>query len=216
MIIYFVFKNNEIVYIGQTKSTIEKRKSQHEINARNGRGFVIGAAIRKHGKELFTWKLHSIHYNQVDLDAAEKQLIAKYKPRYNINLGGEARGGRKKSGKPAWNKGRKGQIAWNKGLKETRPEVLARIKASASSRDSSNRTMSEEHKTKIQEGRREAYKRSQTPFICHQNKKIYILVVDAARDLRIAPSGIYSVLNPEHPMQTYKGYAFSYINVRAA
>ena len=146
MIIYFVFLNDEIVYIGQTKSTLEKRQVQHERSARLGKGYIIGAGIRKHGKECFLWKIHSIHFNQVDLDQAEKQLIAKYKPRYNINLGGEARGVRKKSGKPAWNKGKKGQVPWNKGRKEDRQEVLSRIKSSASARDNSKRAMTEEHK----------------------------------------------------------------------
>lgn len=99
MIIYFVTFQNEIVYIGQTKLSLTKRQKQHEYNANRGKGYVIGAALRKHGANKFSWNTHSVYYNQIDLDAAEKHYIAKYEPRYNINLGGEARGVRKKERK---------------------------------------------------------------------------------------------------------------------
>ncbi len=217
MSIYFVMFENEVVYIGQTRLSLETRKKQHEYNSKRGKGFIIGAAIRKHGSENFTWNVHSLYYNQVDLDAAEKHFIAKYKPKYNINLGGEARGVRKASGVPAWNKGKVGsQIAWNKGRKETRPEVLANIKNSAASRDSSNHTIGIEQREAMVKGRRAAYEKTQTPFKCDQNGKTYILVVDAAADLGIKPHGIYAVLNPKHPMKSFKGFTFSYIQtVRA-
>ena len=212
MIIYFVLINDEVVYIGQTRATLTIRKKQHEDKAKLGKGYIIGAAIRKHGANKFIWKVHSIHYNQIDLDAAEKHLIAKYKPKYNINLGGEARGQRKANGTPPWNKGKEGvQIAWNKGRKETRPEVIKRIRASAKSRDNSNRIIDSAHQQALIKGRREKYLKTQSPFICHQNNKTYVLVVDAARDLNIDPSGIYAVLNPDHKMKSYQGFTFSYL-----
>lgn len=212
MIIYFVTLNDEVVYIGQTKLTLQIRKKQHEYNAKRGKGYVIGAGIRKHGAENFTWNVHSIHYNQVDLDAAEKHLIAKYKPKYNINLGGEARGTSKAKGKTPWNKGKKGtQKAWNKGQKETRPQVLANIKNSAHKRDNSNRKISESQRVKMVEGRIAKYRNTNRPFICHQNNKTYILVTEAAKDLGILATGIYAALNENHRMQTYKGYTFSYV-----
>ena len=212
MIIYLVHLGGEIVYIGQTKLSLDKRRRQHEYNAKKGKGYVIGAALRKHGPDKFVWNVHSIHYNQQDLDAAEKHYIAKYKPRYNINLGGESRGVRKNKGGTPWNKGSKGrQEAWNKGLKETRPEVLMKIKNAAQHRDNSNRSISSLHKEALIKGRREKYMRTNQPFICHENQKTYTLVVDAARDLQIPATGIYAVLNPDHKMKSYKGFTFSYV-----
>lgn len=218
MIIYFVIANDEVVYIGQTKLSLETRRKQHEYNARRGKGYIIGSAIRKHGPDKFTWNVHSVHYNQVDLNAAEKHYIAKYKPKYNIYLGGEARGIRKDKGRTPWNKGKSGlQVAWNKGHKEERPEVIANIKKSATSRDNSNRTIHEKQRQAMVEGRRKAYEKIQTPFMCDQNNKTYVLVVDAARDLNIPPGGIYAALNSKHPMKSYRGFTFRYVQtVRAA
>lgn len=211
MIIYFVTLNDEIVYIGQSKHTLVKRRWQHENLAKRGKGYIIGASIRKHGADKFVWNVHSIYFNQVDLDAAEKHLIAKYDPKYNINLGGEVRGRRKKSGTVPWNKGKKGsQTAWNKGRKETRPEVLVKIKASAQNRKGTKNPLTDKHKKALIEGRRKKYLQTQAPFICHQNEKTYVLVVDAAKDLNIDPGGIYAVLNPDHPTKSFKGFTFSY------
>ncbi len=212
MIIYFVLQDTEVVYIGQTKNSLDARRKQHERNAKVGKGYIIGAGLRKHGADKFKWYTHSVYYNQVDLDAAEKHLIAKYKPRYNINSGGEARGVSKHKGKIPWNKGKKGtQVAWNKGKKETRPEVLVKIKAGAQNRDNSGKKITKEHKLALQKGRREKYLKTQSPFVCHENNKTYVLVVDAAKDLGIDPTGIYAVLNPDHTMKSYKGYTFSYL-----
>lgn len=218
MIIYFVTFQDEVVYIGQTKLSLDTRKKQHEHNAKRGKGYIIGSGLRKHGPEKFIWNTHSVYYNQVDLDAAEKHYIAKYKPKYNINLGGEARGVRKNKGSIPWNKGKKGyQTAWNKGYKETRVEVLEKISAKAKARDQSGRKIGPEQRQAMIAGRRKAYESTQNAFTCDQNGKIYVLVVDAARDLGIDPGGIYAVLNPRHPMKTYKGFSFSYVQtVRAA
>lgn len=217
MIIYFVHKDDEVVYIGQTSLTLEKRKSQHEYNASRGKGYIIGAAIRKHGAEKFTWNVHSMYYSQVDLDTAEKHYIAKYSPAYNIHLGGESRGKRKKSGKPAWNKGKKSpQVPWNKGRIETRLDVIENIKRGARSRSQPNRKIGDEQRSAMIEGRREARRKKNTPFLCYQNGKTYTLVVDAARDLGIDPNGIYQVLRGER-LKSYKGFTFSYLqSVRAA
>jgi hypothetical protein len=204
--------NNEIVYIGQTKLTLEKRRSQHEYNANRGKGYVIGSAIRKHGADKFSWNTHSIYYNQVDLDAAEKHYILKYKPKYNINLGGESRGVRKKDGLKPWNKGAKGlQKAWNKGLKEIRTEVLENIRSAAKTRDNSSRHITPDHRAKLVAGRRSAYEEVASPFKCDQNGKTYLLVMDAARDLNIPANGIYAVLNPNSRLKSYRGFTFNYI-----
>lgn len=211
MTIYFVLHKDEVVYIGQTKLSLEARRSQHEYNAQKGKGYVIGAGIRKHGASAFTWYTHSVYYVQRDLDAAEKHLIAKYSPKYNINLGGESRGVRKSSGKPSWNKGKTLGPSWNKGKKEVRPEVLENIKKAAQSRTSNRKPITQEHKTALAKGRREKYRETNRKFVCNETKKEYVLVVDAAKDMGLKASGIYAVLNPQHKMKSYRGFTFSYL-----
>ena len=202
MIIYFVSKNDEIVYIGQTRRSLAQRRLQHISCALRGKGSVIGAAIRKHGVEAFTWQKHSVYYNQQDLDASEKHYIAKYAPRYNIAPGGQFG--------IEW--------AWNKGKKETRPEVPEHIKDGAKNRRHSPRGPATAEANEARQSVRIENLRNRTrKIICHQNGKTYNLVVDAAKDLGILANGIYAVLNPHHKMQSYKGYTFSYIqHVRAA
>jgi group I intron endonuclease len=211
MIIYFVSMNNEIMYIGQTKLSLDKRRKQHEYNASRGKGYIIGSSIRKHGSDKFTWTVHSIYYNQADLDAAEKHYIQKYRPKYNINSGGESRGIRKNKGSIPWNKGKKrAQVAWNKGRKESRPEVLNNIKISAQNRVSTLK-ISSEHRAALVNGRRRKYAETNKQFVCNENQKTYILVVDAAKDLGIPAYGIYAVLNPKHRMKSFRNFTFKYI-----
>ena len=196
MIIYFVTKEDEIVYIGQTRRRLEDRQKQHISISLRGGNSVLGAAIRKHGAEAFKWSKHSIYYNQIDLDAAEKHYIAKYAPRYNVSPGGQYG--------IEW--------SWNKGRKETRPEVLANISEGAKNRRRHKRGPATPEANKARSEARTAKLRKRArKFICHQNNTVYVLVIDAAKDLGISANGIYAALNPKHPMKTYKGHTFSYI-----
>jgi hypothetical protein len=196
MIVYFVLRNEEIVYIGQTERSLEKRKIDSLSQAKNGRGHAFGAAIRKHGLAAFKWVVHSIYFNHEDLYAAEKHFIAKYKPRYNVSPGGKHGIG----------------YGWNKGRKESRQSVLDKMSASAINRKRTPRPNDTQvAKDARSEGRRIKYRKTNRPFICKQNGKTYILVVDAAKDLGILANGIYACLNPKHPMKTYKGFSFSYL-----
>jgi len=195
MIIYFITKEDEVVYIGQTKQTLHRRKIDHISQGMNGRGAVMGAAIRKHGADKFEWNKHSVYYNQIDLDAAERHYIDKYRPRYNVQPGGQP------------------PVGWSnfKG-KRFSEESLANIRASAKVRRRSSRPNdTQEAKDARAEGRRQAYLKTKKKIICHQNGKTYGLVVDAAKDLDISANGIYAALNPHHCMQCYKGYTFSYL-----
>jgi hypothetical protein len=201
MIIYFVTKADEIVYIGQTRRSLLARRQNHISLSLKGKNSVLGAAIRKHGPEAFTWSKHSVYYNQKDLDAAEKHYIAKYAPRYNVAPGGQFG--------IEW--------SWNKGRKETRPEVLANISKGAKNRRPSKRgPASPKANSARQDARRERRRIVQRKFFCHETGVIYSLVVDAARDLNIAANGIYAVLNPHHRMKSYKGYTFSYLEIVSA
>ena len=207
MIIYFVFKDAEVVYIGQTKQGLKTRRTGHLVAARNGKGSVMGAALRKHGEDKFEWKKHSIYYNQADLDAAEKHYIAKYKPRYNVQTGGL-------NNKPkTLNRAPISQKAWNKGRKETRPEVLQRISEAAKDRTRTKRgSYSPKHVEAIRTGRLDKLRETAVPFICHQNGKTYWAKVDAAEELGIDVRGITAVLCPTHRMKSYKGFTFSYVD----
>lgn len=195
MIIYFVFKKDEIVYIGQTVSTLQLRRGKHISEAKLGRGSVIGAGIRKHGEDAFEFKIHSTYYNQQDLCAAEKHYIAKYQPRYNVQEGGKFN-----------------FTPWNKGKKETRPEVLERQKDAYKKRIQPKRgPVSPDIKEKVADSRRKHLRETATPFICHQNGKTYWLKSDAAQELGLEAKSISCVLCPSHPMKTLKGYTFSYV-----
>lgn len=91
MMIYFVFKETEVVYIGQTQMNLSQRKGKHVSEARLGRGSVLGAAIRKHGEDKFEFKKHSLVFNQEDADKNEKHYIEKYRPKYNVQEGRKER-----------------------------------------------------------------------------------------------------------------------------
>jgi group I intron endonuclease len=122
MVIYLVFRKGECVYIGQTVSPLNNRKSAHFTHARKGRGSVFGAAIRKHGEESFAFVEYQQCETQKQLDYWEKRLIYEIKPRYNIQPGGKST-----------------FESWNKGKKETRPEVLSNISNSAKTRKRTKR-----------------------------------------------------------------------------
>jgi hypothetical protein len=83
MMVYLVFRNDEIVYIGQTRMNIEDKMESMLEKVERGKGSVLGAAMRKHGFDSFLWKVHSTHYCQTDCDQYEKILINAYKPKYN-------------------------------------------------------------------------------------------------------------------------------------
>lgn len=196
MIIYFVTKNDEIVYIGQTRVGLKDRQRGHISKSLAGGNSVLGAAIRKHGPEAFVWKEHSKYLTQIELDLNEKKLIALHTPRYNMAPGGQYG--------IEW--------AWNKGLKEKRPEVLSRISEAAKNRRRTKRGPATLEANKARQEVRIKNLRLRTKkFKCHQVDKIYELVVDAAKDLNIPVNGIYAVLNPKHRMKSYKGFTFSYI-----
>ncbi len=194
MIIYFVTKADEIVYIGQTRNRMEERRQGHINASKNGKGGIFGAALRKHGIEQFAWQKHAVFYNQEDLDEAEKNLIKKYKPKYNLAPGGKSAG-------------------WNKDYKENRLEVKDKISKSAKERKPYKRGPAT---AQAIDARVEAKKRNMRltakPFICHQNKKVYWLKCDAAEDLGIDERGVVAVLCKTHKMKSYLGYTFSYLD----
>ena len=95
MIIYKVINliNNK-VYIGLTKQTLEKRKHQHELHANKKPIMVLHYAIRKYGKENFSWEIIKQCNNLEELNKSEKEFInlfnsTKKENGYNRTTGGE-------------------------------------------------------------------------------------------------------------------------------
>ena len=192
MIVYFVYKKKEIVYIGQTVMTIPQRRGKALSEARKGRGSVFGAAIRKHGEDAFKWTIVAEFQNQAECCRYEKEAIARHKPRYNQQSGGK-----------------KGFEPWNKGHKETRPEVLKKIGKSAKARISPKRgKYSEQGVANIRNAK---LKNVAKPFRCLENGKVYLNKVEAAQDLGIPAGGISLVLMPTARNKSFHGYRFEYL-----
>lgn len=192
MIVYAVYKKNELVYVGQTVLSLAQRKGTHYSNARKGRGSIFGSGIRKHGEDSFKWQVMAELENQIECCNYEKAMIAKYKPRYNIQSGG------KDSFEP-----------WNKGKKESRPEVLKKISESAVTRKRTKRgSYPDEWVDKVRTSRLKTVAR---PFFCLENKKVYQNKVEASEDLKIPAGGISLVLMPTARNKSYYGYHFEYL-----
>lgn len=90
MTIYGFFKENELVYVGQTTMPVHKRIQKHFNSAKNKRclNMLIIRAIIKHGDDKFSWKVLKTCKNKQDLNISEMNFIKKYSPRYNICKGG--------------------------------------------------------------------------------------------------------------------------------
>lgn len=191
MMIYFVKKDSEVVYIGQTCQSLAKRKGKHFSEARKGRGSVFGAAIRKHGEQAFRFEIFKEVENQIECCELEKNLIRSLQPRYNMQDGGKA-----------------SFVPWNKG-KKMNSEVCKNISKAAKSRKRTKRgSYSNEHKNKIGQA---TMKRSEKPFKCLNNGIIYLNKTVAAKDLGIDPRGITAVLSDGHRAKSYKGFRFEYL-----
>lgn len=63
-------------YVGQTTEGAANRWAQHCSNAKRGRGYYIGRAIRKYGPESFTVQLLDTANDQAELDAKEIHWIS--------------------------------------------------------------------------------------------------------------------------------------------
>jgi len=79
---------NGHIYIGQTKTALYKRWSKHCSDARAGAGWILAAAIRKHGREAFTVDVVEECPDKDALNAAEIAWILKLQPTYNSCGGG--------------------------------------------------------------------------------------------------------------------------------
>jgi group I intron endonuclease len=90
-IIYKVInKINGICYIGQTRSSITHRKSQHKFKSKNGSKGLLHTAIREYGWENFEWKIIDSCSSENMLNEYEVKYINQFntlKPNgYNMTL----------------------------------------------------------------------------------------------------------------------------------
>lgn len=96
-IVYISTAPNGKSYIGQTITTLQKRRQGHLHDARNGRGGkpecrAFNAALRKYGSASFQWKVLCRANNMEELNAREEEYIARYNTLspngYNLTTGG--------------------------------------------------------------------------------------------------------------------------------
>ena len=98
MIIYKVTnKQNNKVYIGQTKNTLEYRKSQHERDCKYHRNSYFHEALLKYGFESFEWEVIDQANTQEEIDILEKKYIKECLSTnkeygYNLKHGGKEGG----------------------------------------------------------------------------------------------------------------------------
>lgn len=91
MVVYSIVNLiNGKTYIGQTRQPIQKRISQH---FRKDSKLLIGRAIRKYGKDSFSWKVLENCSNQKELNEKEQDWIKKLNTTnlsigYNLQNGG--------------------------------------------------------------------------------------------------------------------------------
>lgn len=116
-----VYKATNIVnghfYIGVTSKLLRKRKAQHFSEAKLGRRLRFYNAIRKYGRENFTFEALAGFADYEEAKREEARLVTELQPQYNTKQGGDGRLGFKmpadiverlaamKRGKPAHNRG---------------------------------------------------------------------------------------------------------------
>ena len=77
-IIYKATGPTGLVYIGQTKNTLKRRKKGHIYRARKGDKYPFQIALLEFGVSAFTWDQIDTAETKEELDAKEKQWIAHY------------------------------------------------------------------------------------------------------------------------------------------
>lgn len=98
MIIYKATnKQNNKVYIGQTKNTLEYRKSQHERDCKYHRNSYFHEALLKYGFDSFVWEIMDSADTQEQIDLLERKYIEEYSSTkkecgYNLKFGGKEGG----------------------------------------------------------------------------------------------------------------------------
>lgn len=169
-LIYGIKYKDKVVYVGQTKKTLQERIKLYKqaVKDRKKKTYVVNH-LRKHFLESEFVVLYILSENE-DINELEIKYISEYKTLYpdgmNLTSGGESciisEESRKKMsksrlGKEPWNKNTKGLMkAWNKG-KKTGPqteEIKNKKKRFAETNHFYGRKHSEETLKKISENRK--------------------------------------------------------------
>jgi predicted GIY-YIG superfamily endonuclease len=91
---------NRKFYIGITARQLKDRVKEHISDSKKRGGCpAFHAAIRKYGKDAFSWEILHKDLLREDAESKERLLIATLKPAYNIAPGGRTGGGELK-GRP--------------------------------------------------------------------------------------------------------------------
>lgn len=98
----FIYKVTNTIngksYIGQTIQSLHERQRKHYSSVRNGSKLYFHNAIRKHGKDSFSWEILEYCKTQDELNEKEKHFIKEHHSYwedngYNLSLGGDGNGG---------------------------------------------------------------------------------------------------------------------------
>lgn len=130
-----------MVYIGKTIKTLNERKLHHFRIMRTGSNFYFHRALKRYGKNNFTWEILHQTNKEDHLNVLEKFYILYYRTKgklYNLTDGGEGTSGRIISeetrrkmseaqkgeknhsyGKVGYNKGKKFSLEFRKKLSES-------------------------------------------------------------------------------------------------
>ena len=110
-------------YIGKTEKSLDIRRDQHLLAAKQKSQFAFHRAIAKYGKDAFEWHICETCKSSEDLNVKEREYIQLYesfgKNGYNMTAGGEGQTGwvPSKDTRAIWSKQRKGKEPWNKDMK---------------------------------------------------------------------------------------------------
>lgn len=80
---------NNRLYIGITKSSLNRRFNSHRFCANSGKNTPLYNAMRKYGFDSFKIELIQTYSSWIELQEAEKYLIASSTNLYNLAKGGE-------------------------------------------------------------------------------------------------------------------------------
>ena len=80
---------NGKIYIGITTKGLRKRFKVHRDAAGQGRGSLIGAAIRKYGKNNLKFETILVCPSWEYAKEMERRCIAAFRPEYNLTAGGD-------------------------------------------------------------------------------------------------------------------------------
>lgn len=130
---------NGHMYIGQTKTALAKRWSKHCSDARSGAGWVLAAAIRKHGKESFVLDVVEECPCKEALNEAEIAWIAKLHPTYNSCGGGGGLGSPSQEVRAKISSSSRGRTHSEQARKNMSIAQLARHKAMSSEKREKHR-----------------------------------------------------------------------------